>query len=84
MERFRIRRMAERLAVKITRNGPQDRFEKELWDLAAIIEEQLLCEMVQLGEAKGRPKKSHEAEKEMESILIQVMHFPSAQKGTKT
>jgi hypothetical protein len=37
MERFRIRRMAERLAVKITRNAPQDRFEKELWDLAAII-----------------------------------------------
>ena len=84
MERYRIRRMAERLAVKITRNAPQDRFEKELWDLAAIIEEQLLCEMVQLGEAEGRPKKSHEAEKQMESTLIQVMHFPSAQKGTKT
>ena len=44
MERYRIRRMAERLAVKITRNAPQDRFEKELWDLAAIIEEPLLCD----------------------------------------
>ena len=39
MERLRIRRMAERLAVKITRNVPQDRFEQERWDLAAIIEE---------------------------------------------
>ena len=54
MERFRIRRMAERLAVKITRNVPQDHFNNELWDLAAIIEERLLSEMVQLDEAEGR------------------------------
>jgi hypothetical protein len=45
--------MAERLAVKIT----QGRFEQELWNLAAIIEEHLLSEMVQLDEAEGRPKK---------------------------
>ena len=57
MERYRIRRMAERLAAKITRNVPQDRFRQELWDLAAIIEEHLLSEMVQLDEAEGRPKK---------------------------
>lgn len=57
MERYGIRRMAERLAVKITRNVPQDRFKKELWDVAAIIEEHLLSEMVQLDEAEGRPKK---------------------------
>ncbi len=30
MNRYRIRRMAERLALKITRNLPQDRFEQEL------------------------------------------------------
>ena len=53
MERYRIRRMAERLAVKIT----QGRFEQELWNLAAIIEEHLLSEMVQLDQAEGRPKK---------------------------
>ena len=55
--RYRIRRMAERLAVKITRNVPQAPFKKELWDLATIIEEHLLSEMVQLDEAEGRPKK---------------------------
>jgi len=56
-ERYRIRRMSERLAVKITQNVPQDPFKKELWNLATIIEEQLLSEMVQLDEAEGRPKK---------------------------
>ena len=45
MERYRIRRMAERLAAKITRNVPQGRFEQELWVLAAIIEEHLLSEI---------------------------------------
>jgi hypothetical protein len=49
--------MSERLAVKITQNVPQDRFEQERWNLAAIIEEHLLSEMVQLDEAEGRPKK---------------------------
>jgi hypothetical protein len=61
--------MAERLAVKITRNVPQDRFKKELWDLAAIIEEQLLSEMVQLDEAEGHPKKSHYASSPRNSVL---------------
>jgi hypothetical protein len=42
--------MAERLALKITRNLPQDRF--ELWNLAAIIEEHLFTEMVQLDETE--------------------------------
>jgi hypothetical protein len=57
MERYRIRRMAERLAAKITRNVPQGRFKQELWVLAAIIEETLLSEIVQLGEAEGTQKK---------------------------
>ena len=57
MERYRIRRMAERLAVKITRNVPHDGFEQKLCDLAAIIEEHLLSEMVRHDEAEGRPKK---------------------------
>ena len=52
MERYRIRRMAERLALKITQNLPHDRFEQELWNLAAIIEEHLFSEMVQLDEAE--------------------------------
>ena len=62
--------MAERLAVKITRNVPQDRFKKELWDLAAIIEEHLLSEMVQL---EGHPKKSHYASSPRNSVLS--VHF---------
>ena len=57
MERYRIRRMAERLAATITRNVPPGRFEQELWVLAAIIEEHLLSETVQLGEAEGTSKK---------------------------
>ena len=73
MERYRIRRMAERLAVKITRNVPQDHFNNELWDLAAIIEEQLLSEMVQLDEADGHPKKSHYASSARNSVLS--VHF---------
>jgi hypothetical protein len=52
MKRYRIRRMAERLALKITRDLPQDRFEQELWNLAAIIEEHLFTEMVQLDETE--------------------------------
>jgi len=55
-ERYRIRRMAERLAVKITQNVSHP-FKKELWDLATIIEEHLFSELVQLDEAEGRPKK---------------------------
>jgi hypothetical protein len=79
MERYRIRRMAERLAVKITRNVPQDRFKKELWDLAAIIEEHLLSEMVQL---EGHPKKSHYASSPRNSVLsvhfLQTVRLPSS------
>src|ERR1700730_10341965 len=45
MNRYRIRRMAERLALKITQDLPQDRFDQELWNLAAIIEEHLFSEM---------------------------------------
>jgi hypothetical protein len=52
MKRYRIRRIAERLALKIIRNLPQDRFEQELWNLAAIIEEHLWSEMVQLDEGE--------------------------------
>ena len=58
MKRYRIRRMAERLALKITRDLPQDRFEQELWNLAAIIEEHLLSEMVQLDEAERRSEET--------------------------
>ena len=58
MNRYRIRRMAERLALKITRNLPQDRFEQELWNLAAIIEEHLLSKMVQLDEAERRAEET--------------------------
>jgi hypothetical protein len=58
MERYRIRRMAERLALKITRNLPQDRFEQELWNLAAIIEEHLFSEMVQLDETERRTEET--------------------------
>jgi hypothetical protein len=58
MDRYRIRRMAERLALKITRNLPQDRFEQELWNLAAIIEEHLLSEMAQLDEAESRTEET--------------------------
>ena len=54
MKRYRIRRMAERLALKITRDLPQDRFEQELWNLAAIIEEHLFSELAQLDEAESR------------------------------
>ncbi len=50
--------MAERLALKITRNLPQDRFEQELWNLAAIIEEHLLSKMVQLDEAERRAEET--------------------------
>jgi hypothetical protein len=57
MNRYKIRRMAERLALKITRSLPQDGFEQELWNLAAIIEEHLLSEMIQLDEAERRTKK---------------------------
>jgi hypothetical protein len=53
MERYRIRRMAERLALKITRSLAQDRFEQELWNLAAIIEEHLFSELGQLGETES-------------------------------
>jgi hypothetical protein len=52
MERYRIRRMAERLALKISRSLAQDRFEQELWNLAAIIEEHLLSEMGQFEETR--------------------------------
>ena len=58
MERYRIRRMAERLALKITRNVSQDRFDQELWHLAAIIEEHLLSEMVRLDEAERSPEET--------------------------
>ncbi len=58
MKRYRIRRIAERLALKITRNLPQDRFEQELWNLAAIIEEHLFSEMVQLDEAESRSEET--------------------------
>jgi hypothetical protein len=58
MNRYRIRRMAERLALKIIRNLPQDRFEQELWNLAAIIEEHLLSEMVQLDEPESRTEET--------------------------
>jgi len=58
MERYKIRRMAERLALKITRNLPQDRFEQELWNLAAIIEEYLSSEMVKLDEAERRAEET--------------------------
>ena len=58
MERYRIRRMAERLALKISRNLAQDRFEQELWNLAAIIEEHLFSEMVQLNEAERRSEET--------------------------
>ena len=58
MERYRIRRMAERLALKITQNLPQDRFEQELWNLAAIIEEHLFSEMVQLDEVERRSEET--------------------------
>ena len=54
MNRYRIRRMAERIALEIARNLPQDRFEQELWNLAAIIEEHLFSELVQLDEAERR------------------------------
>ena len=57
-EPYRIRRMAERLALKITRNLPQYRFEQELWNLAAIIEEHLFSEMVQLDEAETRTEET--------------------------
>ena len=58
MKRYRIRRIAERLALKITRNLPQDRFEQELWNLAAIIEEHLFSEMVQLDEVERRSEET--------------------------
>ena len=58
MNRYRIRRMAERIALEIARNLPQDRFEQELWNLAAIIEEHLLSEMVQLDEAERRTEET--------------------------
>jgi len=58
MERYRIRRMAERLALKISRNLAQDRFEQELWNLAAIIEEHLFSEMVQLDEVERRSEET--------------------------
>ena len=58
MKRYKIRRMAERLAVKIIRNLPQDRFEQELWHLAAIIEEHLFSELVQLDEAERRTEET--------------------------
>ena len=58
MKRYRIRRMAERLALKITRDLPQDRFEQELWNLAAIIEEHLFSEMVQLDETERRTEET--------------------------
>ena len=58
MNRYRIRRMAERLALKITRNLPRHRFEQELWNLAAIIEEHLLSEMAQLDEAERRTQET--------------------------
>lgn len=58
MNRYRIRRMAERLALKISRNLAQDRFEQELWNLAAIIEEHLFSEMVQLDEVERRSEET--------------------------
>jgi hypothetical protein len=58
MNRYRIRRMAERIALEIARNLPQDRFEQELWNLAAIIEEHLFSEMVQLDEAERRAEET--------------------------
>jgi len=50
--------MAERLALKITRDLPQDRFEQELWNLAAIIEEHLFSELAQLDEAESRTEET--------------------------
>ena len=58
MERYRIRRLAERLAIQITRDLSQDRFEQDLWNLAAIIEEHLLSEMGQLEEAERRTEEA--------------------------
>ena len=58
MNRYRIRRMAERIALEIARSLPQDRFEQELWNLAAIIEEHLLSKMVQLDEAERRSEET--------------------------
>jgi len=50
--------MAERIALEIARSLPQDRFEQELWNLAAIIEEHLLSKMVQLDEAERRSEET--------------------------
>jgi hypothetical protein len=50
--------MAERLALKITQDLPQDRFEQELWNLAAIIEEHLFSELAQLDEAESRTEET--------------------------
>jgi hypothetical protein len=50
--------MAERLALKITRDLPQDRFEQELWNLAAIIEEHLFSELTHLDEAESRTEET--------------------------
>jgi hypothetical protein len=50
--------MAERLALKITRDLPQDRFEQELWNLAAIIEEHLFSELAELDEAESRTEET--------------------------
>jgi hypothetical protein len=58
MNRYRIRRMAERLALKITQDLPQDRFDQELWNLAAIIEEHLFSEIAQLDEAERRTEEA--------------------------
>jgi hypothetical protein len=37
---------------------PQDRFDQELWNLAAIIEEHLFSEMAQLDEAERRTEEA--------------------------
>jgi hypothetical protein len=57
--------MAERLALKITRSLAQDRFQQELWNLAAIIEEHLLSEMGQLDETERRGEEIRNAERGM-------------------
>jgi hypothetical protein len=76
MKRYKIRRMAERLAVKIIRNLPLDRFEQELWHLAAIIEEHLFSELVQLDEAERRTE-------ETEANALAVKAFCGAATGNK-
>ncbi len=73
MKRYRIRRMAERLALKITRDLPQDRFEQELWNLAAIIEEHLFSELAQLDEAESRTEETEPWWHDWTSLTVRLV-----------